>query len=283
MNAFATLIVEDTKEFQEIYARAVARQGRTAVIASSYEQAIEEINRRMFAVAIIDVRLSEEDQSNADGLRLISFFSEIGDATNLVLITGYGSFKVAREAFQQYQVFAGLEKAEGLSRIESTIQRAYDEFITRRSNEKIQYSHMLTQPDEPIWRWEDRVLRACLPKDGAAGLYRFFESFFANHAPLINWRLSPGCMVDENSGIVMGAFWSRMQGQPVLVAFGSEARIKGFVSNDAMQDSLRLIPGLGRSRLGPIVKKIRSDGVSGVMRVLLDEDFSGFITHEDAP
>jgi ActR/RegA family two-component response regulator len=279
MSQLATLIVEDTPDIQDSYKRAVERQGGYPVIATSYVDAIAAVKRRLFPVAIIDVRLSKDDETNLDGLRVLEFIRKAGDGTRAILITGYGSFQIAREAFKHHEVFEGLEKGVSLSIIETTIGKAHQSFQEESRETNLNYSAMLKGSADPQWEWEDRALRMCSPKGGADGLYRFFEALLRDFAPLLQDIHKVGCSINVSEKTGAGLFWSRGQAEAVLIAFGQKAQI---VKIQSESDPLELKEIFHKrlSRLGPLLKKVESHGVYGIVRKLEDQDFSSFGSSE---
>jgi ActR/RegA family two-component response regulator len=278
VSKFATLIVEDTVAYQQSYRRAVERQEGEAVIASSYDEAVQAIRRRLFPVAIVDVVLSEKDETNMDGLKVLEFISRMGDTTNSVLITGYGTFQVAKEAFRTHDVFEGLQKGAPLSTVETTISRAYEKFQERSSREKLTYTPVLKGPVGPLWEWEDRALRACSPKGGADGLYRFLDSLLRDLIPLIHYASLHGCIVDDKERVVMGLFWSRRVGQAVLLAFGQKTAVLK-LQNEAEPAQLKaLMPSVESLQLERTIKRVEAYGICGLVRLLAEQDFDKFET-----
>jgi ActR/RegA family two-component response regulator len=279
MNQFATLIVEDTPDIQGSYQRAVERQGGLPVITSSYNDAVAAVKRRLFSVAIIDVRLSEDDETNVDGLRVLEFIKKTGDATKTILITGYGSFQIAREAFRDLEVFEGLEKGVSLSSIESTIKRAHEAFEKESSEKKPDYTNMLKGSSIALWDWEDKARRMCMPTGGIDGLYRFLETLLQSFSPLTTDEDGAGCFVNDANRIAAGSFWSRGQGIGVLIAFGKKAEVLK-LQTGTTPPHLNNIFHEGAPSLGPLLKKAESHGVYGIVRKLEDQSFSPFDTSD---
>jgi CheY-like chemotaxis protein len=84
------LIVEDNPAYHEIYLQALGRDYEL-VIAREKEQAKTILRSEMFKVAIIDVRLVEDDKDNRDGLEVAEYMrNDLGHAeTRIILITGF--------------------------------------------------------------------------------------------------------------------------------------------------------------------------------------------------
>ena len=275
MNQFATLIVEDTSDIQESYKRSIERKAGIPIVAATYDEAIAAVKRRFFPVAIIDVRLSEDDETNVDGLRVLEFIHQVGNSTKAILITGYGSFEIAREAFKKYQVFEGLEKGVSLATIENTIDRALQRFKEQSTHAKPSYSEMLNGSLTALWEWEDRALRLFSPKGGAEGLYRFLATLLPEFIPLIQDAHKLGCSINDSKKVAAGIFWSRGRGLPVLIAFGQKAAVVKLQSDSEPADLKDLFPNTAL-RVGALIKKAELHGLYGIVRELANAEFSLF-------
>lgn len=104
------LIVEDTSSWQDIFGEALTAQGYDVKQATSYGEAKEILDRRSFDVAIVDIRLSEGDTSNKDGMRVLEKIRDEGDLTSFIIVSGYATVGLTREAFKKYGVLDFLEK-----------------------------------------------------------------------------------------------------------------------------------------------------------------------------
>ncbi|MFQ5852402.1 MAG: response regulator [Candidatus Binatia bacterium] len=103
------LLVEDEKNWQDMLHSILEEEGYEAEIALSYGEALGELRRKAFDLAVIDLRLvSSIDEENLDGMALL------GDALNrrvpVIVVTGYGTPKLVEEAYGEYGVFSFLEK-----------------------------------------------------------------------------------------------------------------------------------------------------------------------------
>jgi ActR/RegA family two-component response regulator len=276
MSKFAALIVEDTPDIRGSYRRAIERQGGDPVLAATYDEAVAAVKRRFFPVAIIDVRLSEDDEANVDGLRVLEFIRKVGDETKAILITGYGTFQIAREAFRQHDVFEGLEKGVSLSVVEATIakaRRAFDDEAAKAS--KFNYAVILKGAKAAVWEWEDRAMRMSSNRSGADGLYHFLDSLLHEYPPLLQDHDKMGCSIDDSKKVAAGVFWSRGQGDAVLIAFGQKSEVTKF-ERGVDRAGLEAILFTEGPHLGSVLRKAESHGFYGIVRKVEDRDFSLF-------
>jgi len=103
------LIVEDEKNWQDLLHSIVEEEGYEAEIALSYGEALGELQRKAFSLAVVDLRLvSSTDEENLDGMALL------GDAFDrrvpVIIVTGYGTPTIVKKAYGEYGVFSFLEK-----------------------------------------------------------------------------------------------------------------------------------------------------------------------------
>lgn len=227
MKRRTVLVVEDTPDFQEVYRRHVEQANATPFVASSLATALDLINRICFASALVDISLSETDDQNVDGLRLLEVLSKSRDGTKAVVITGHGSFKIARDAVLRYGAFDALEKADlSPTGLQAKIESALDAYNTEFARIPLNPTYLLKPATMPVWQWEHEVLTVCSPLEGARGLYMFLERFVRQLAPLIPLKPEVGVAVDRQRGFCEGTFWSRGFGKATRVRFGQAEAMK---------------------------------------------------------
>jgi two-component system response regulator RegA len=87
------LVVDDDARFRERLARAFAARGYDATEADSGEAAVELARHDSPEYAVVDLRMP-----GMNGLELVRALRAIDEATNIVVLTGYGSIATALEA-----------------------------------------------------------------------------------------------------------------------------------------------------------------------------------------
>lgn len=83
------LVVEDAHSWQEIYREVLTEKGYEVEVASDRATAIDALNRRFFHVAVVDLRLSEHDASNRDGLEVLDHIWKLDEGTAVIVASGY--------------------------------------------------------------------------------------------------------------------------------------------------------------------------------------------------
>ena len=90
------LIVDDLAEYLYSLSRALGPEGEV-VTAASLEEAKARIDTRT-TVALVDVRLSEEDPGNRDGIILLGWIREHFPGTKVILMSAYRDYDAAVDA-----------------------------------------------------------------------------------------------------------------------------------------------------------------------------------------
>lgn len=91
------LIVDDVEDYLVSLRRALAEEW-TVSCAHSLEEALELLETEAPDVALVDVRLSETDQNNRDGVTLLQWMRNRYPETPVLLMSAYRDFDAAVEA-----------------------------------------------------------------------------------------------------------------------------------------------------------------------------------------
>jgi two-component system, response regulator RegA len=89
------LLVDDDERFRTRLAKAFTTRGFEVRIAASYEDAIRAASEESPEFAVVDLKMP-----GRSGLELIKSLKELEPATNIVVLTGYGSIATALDAVQ---------------------------------------------------------------------------------------------------------------------------------------------------------------------------------------
>ncbi len=92
-NGPSILIVDDDRALRERLARAFRDRGFEATTAAGYEEAVACARRESPEMAVVDLRMPD-----GTGLELLKALKEIDPATQVVMLTGYGSIATAVQA-----------------------------------------------------------------------------------------------------------------------------------------------------------------------------------------
>jgi two-component system, response regulator RegA len=87
------LLVDDDERFRARLAKAFAARGFEVRTVASYEEAVQAANEESPEFAVVDLKMPDRS-----GLELIKALKELEPATNIVVLTGYGSIATALDA-----------------------------------------------------------------------------------------------------------------------------------------------------------------------------------------
>jgi DNA-binding NtrC family response regulator len=107
------LIVEDLADWRELLEGLLQREGYEVEAAATLQQAREYLDQtRDLDLAILDIRLVETDETNEDGMRLLSEIGEYEAFTRVIMITGHGTMETQRKAFREFHAFDFFRKEQ---------------------------------------------------------------------------------------------------------------------------------------------------------------------------
>jgi ActR/RegA family two-component response regulator len=220
------LIVEDERDWSDIYERAVAKRSIHSVrIATNLEEAEMLVAAMAFAVAFVDIGLDAHDDRNVDGLHVLKELAKSGDQTSLIVVTGKGTMKIARDAMKKYNALDVLDKGEVnpviLPKLLDEGLHAHDQAAAR---EPIRVHDVVRGKLEP-WLWDDRILRAINVEGGVQTLYRFLDGLFEPLLPIVGRYKGQQVEIDPSTSVAYSEYWSRSIGKAVLVCFGNEDHV----------------------------------------------------------
>lgn len=89
------LIVDDEKQFRESTKRLLLRKGYHAEAAGSGTEALEKIGKESFDLMLVDIIMPE-----MNGLEMLQRAKEMAPEIMVLIITGYGTDKLEKEAMQ---------------------------------------------------------------------------------------------------------------------------------------------------------------------------------------
>jgi DNA-binding NtrC family response regulator len=90
------LILDDVLEYLNSLSRALSKD-HEIVIASSLKEAKEKMDENV-RLAILDVRLSEEDMANRDGIIFLGYVKERYPRVPVIVMSAYRDFDAAMDA-----------------------------------------------------------------------------------------------------------------------------------------------------------------------------------------
>jgi PAS domain S-box-containing protein len=152
------LIVDDDRDFADSLCNLLALEGYEVEVAYSTAEALGAIDRFMFEVALIDIRLGDQD-----GLALVSEFQQRRKDVMCVIITAYASVDTAIQALQKgaYDFLCKPFYPEDLT---ATLGRCFERLALTRGREAAE--HTLRMRNEELEAINARLKRVVAAMQG---------------------------------------------------------------------------------------------------------------------
>ncbi len=125
------LIVDDIVEWRMILEEILETRGFTTFSASNTSEALDLLRENEFDIALLDVRLSEEDPDNSSGLSIAEIVKERNPEATIAMLTGYASMNTVKTAFS-IGVDDFLDKASFSGDALDTLLDRVDQAIVRK-------------------------------------------------------------------------------------------------------------------------------------------------------
>jgi DNA-binding NtrC family response regulator len=161
MGAKRVLIVEDMQDWRDQLQATLRRGGYDITTVPSYGEALAELRRNPYDLALVDLRLSPADEDNRDGMELLRDLDKA--KIPAVVVTGYGGVDLARKAIDQYHAFDFMEKQTlDLDRLREVIRAAFKKTKEKKKD--------LRKLREKVFRGE--IITFDVPEDAVNPLLR---------------------------------------------------------------------------------------------------------------
>ena len=160
------LIVDDNADIRNIINDLIIDAGFKTRIAANYNQALNEIDKKLPDVAIIDVKL---DKGDYDGLELLSHIKTKDKNIPVIIITGHANIEMAIKALK-VGAFEFIEKPFNHERLLNFINRAVENINLKSKNiefeNKLFYSYELIGNSDNIEKIKDQITKFLYLKVG---------------------------------------------------------------------------------------------------------------------
>jgi DNA-binding NtrC family response regulator len=161
MGTKRVLIVEDMQDWRDQLQATLRRGGYDITTVPSYGEALAELRRSPYDLALVDLRLSPADEDNRDGMELLRDLDKA--KIPAVVVTGYGGVDLARKAIGQYHAFDFMEKQTlDLDRLREVIRAAFKKTKEKKKD--------LRKLREKVFRGE--IITFDVPEDAVNPLLR---------------------------------------------------------------------------------------------------------------
>ena len=151
------LIIDDNADIRDIIQDMIIEAGHKTRLAANYNQALNEIDKKLPDVAIIDVKL---DKGDNDGLELLSHIKKKNENIPVIIITGHANIEMAIKALKA-GAFEFIEKPFNQERLLNFINRAIENIDLKNQNKdfenKLFYSYDLIGNSENTKNIKDQI------------------------------------------------------------------------------------------------------------------------------
>ena len=153
------LIIDDNSDIRDIINELIIDAGYKTRLAANYNQALNEIDKKLPDVAIIDVKL---DKSDNDGLELLSHIKAKDKNIPVIIITGHANVEMAIKALKS-GAFEFIEKPFNQERLLNFVTRAVENISLKNKNkefeDKLFYSYDLIGDSDNIKNIKDQIYK----------------------------------------------------------------------------------------------------------------------------
>ena len=132
--AIEILIVDDNADIRNILNELILDAGYKTRVAANYSQALNEIDKKMPDVAILDVKL---DKGDNDGIELLSHIKSINKDVPVIVITGHANIEMAVNSLKK-GAFEFVEKPFDQPRLLNFIKRAVENLNLKSQNKEFE-------------------------------------------------------------------------------------------------------------------------------------------------
>ena len=151
------LIIDDNSDIRNIINDLITDAGYKTRLAANYSQALNEIDKKLPDVAIIDVKL---DKGDNDGLELLFHIKTKDKNIPVIIITGHANIEMAIKALKA-GAFEFIEKPFNQERLLNFVNRAIENINLKNKNEEFEsqlfYSYELIGNSENIKNIKEQI------------------------------------------------------------------------------------------------------------------------------
>ena len=254
------LIIDDNADIRNIINDLMIEAGYKTRIAANYNQALNEIDKKLPDVAIIDVKL---DKGDNDGLELLSHIKSKDNDIPVIIITGHANIEMAIKALKA-GAFEFIEKPFNEERLLNLINRAVENINLKYQNKefenKLFYSYELIGNSENIKNIKEQIKKISISESRI-----FINGPTGSGKELIARKIHKESKRQERPFVILnGALLDIKKYE--LELFGEEKN-NGSIAYGALEKSS------GGILLIDEISEIPLETQSKILRVLIDQKF----------
>ena len=254
------LIIDDNADIRNIINDLIIDTGYKTRLAANYNQALNEIDKRLPDVAIIDVKL---DKGDNDGLELLSHIKTKNKDIPVIIITGHANVEMAIKALKA-GAFEFIEKPFNQERLLNFINRAVENINLKNKNKEFEgqlfYSYELIGNSNNIKTINDQINKISISESRI-----FINGPTGSGKELVARKIHKKSKRQKGPFIVLNGALLDIE-KYELELFGEEID-NGTISYGALEKST------GGILLIDEVSEIPLNTQSKILRVLIDQKF----------
>jgi two-component system, NtrC family, nitrogen regulation response regulator NtrX len=254
------LIIDDNSDIRSIIKDLIEEAGFKTRIAANYNQALNEIDKKLPDVAIIDVKL---DKGDNDGLELLSHIKNKNKDIPVIIITGHANVEMAIKALKS-GAFEFIEKPFNRERLLNFINRAVENIKLKNINkdfeDKLFYSYDLIGNSNNILNIKEQIKKISISESRI-----FINGPTGSGKELIARKIHKESKRQKGPFIIINAALLDIE-KYELELFGEEKE-NGSISYGALEKASRGILLIDE------ISEIPLETQSKILRVLIDQKF----------
>jgi two-component system, NtrC family, nitrogen regulation response regulator NtrX len=254
------LIIDDNADIRNIINDLIIEAGYKTRLAANYNQALNEIDKKLPDVAIIDVKL---DKGDNDGLELLTHIKTKNKNIPVITITGHANVEMAIKALKA-GAFEFIEKPFNQERLLNFVNRAVENIYLKNKNKefenKLFYSYELIGNSENIKNIKDQIKKISISESRI-----FINGPTGSGKELIARKIHKESKRQKGPFIILNGALLDIE-KYELELFGEE-KVNGSISYGALEKATSGILLIDE------VSEIPLDTQSKILRVLTDQKF----------
>ena len=128
------LVIDDNSDIRLLISGILNDKGFSVRVAANFNQALNEINKKIPDVAVIDVKL---DKGDNDGIDLLAHIKKIDDDIPVIMISGHANVQMAVDALK-LGAFEFLQKPFSTERLLNFINRALENVSLKKEKRALE-------------------------------------------------------------------------------------------------------------------------------------------------
>ena len=128
------LIIDDNSEIRFLLSETIGDLGHNIRQAANYNQALNEIDKKLPDVAIIDVKL---DKGDNDGIELLNHIKKKDSDIPVIIISGHANIQMAIDSLKS-GAFEFIQKPFDSKRLINFVKRAVEMHNLKKENKSLQ-------------------------------------------------------------------------------------------------------------------------------------------------